>query len=183
MNHRFAASGVFPLYVSLSIFIQVLIRHYSSELRFLFSYYPVLAPEEISANHVCKYIIYLRDVHHSGYSKIRILAFSVKYLFTCIHQKPYELPSSLYPRKEFKLPQVMSPEEVARLLDVTKNLKSRTILETWYSTGMRCDELRHLQINDIDSANMRIKVRVGKGRRQRFVLLSPRVLKLLREYY
>jgi integrase/recombinase XerD len=156
---------------------------YSSELRFLFCYYPDIAPECLTQEQICNYIMYLRQVHQSGYTKIRMLAFSVKFLFNNILNRPYTLPSDLYPRREYKLPLVMTQDEVARLLDVTDNVKSRTILELYYSTGMRCDELRHLRIDDIDSANMRIRVTHGKGRRQRYVLLSPRVLALLRSYY
>lgn len=142
-----------------------------------------MAPDQLTQEQICKYILYLRQVHGGGYTKIRMLAFSVKFLFNNILDKAYALPSDLYPRREYKLPLVMTQNEVARLLDVTGNLKSRTILELYYSTGMRCDELRHLKIDDIDSANMRIRVNHGKGRRQRYVLLSSRVLELLRSYY
>lgn len=159
------------------------VSSYSAELRFLLGYYPDVPPGELTQEQICNYILYLRQVHNSGYTKIRMLVFSVKFLFNNILNKPYELPSDLYPRREYKLPMVMSQDEVARLLNVTDNLKSRTILELYYSTGMRCDELRHLKINDIDSANMRIRINHGKGRRQRYVLLSPRVLELLRTYY
>jgi len=159
------------------------IRSYSSELRFLFSYYNNLNPQELTQDEICQYILYLRQVYNSGYTKIRMLVFSVKFLFNNIFNRPYDLPSDLYPRKEYKLPLVMTQDEVSLLLSVTENLKSRTILELYYSTGMRCDELRHLKITDIDSANMQIRINHGKGRRQRYVLLSKRVLDLLRMYY
>jgi site-specific recombinase XerD len=82
-----------------------------------------------------------------------------------------------------KLPTVLSAEEVTRILDRTSNLKHWTILATLYATGLRCNELRHLKVADIDSQRMLIHVRQGKGRIPRDIALSPKLLERLRVYW
>ncbi len=87
------------------------------------------------------------------------------------------------PKKTFKLPEVLSAEEVARILKATKNIKHKTILTTLYSAGLRMGELLSLKITDIDSEHMRIWIREGKGCKDRLTTLSPHLLELLRIYY
>src|SRR5262245_14570537 len=88
-----------------------------------------------------------------------------------------------YPRFEKRLPVVLSQTEVDALLRAVKNLKHRTLLTTIYATGLRVSEVTNLLITDIDSSRMIIQVRQGKGRKDRFVMLSPNLLTLLREYW
>jgi len=78
---------------------------------------------------------------------------------------------------------VLSAEEVTRILDRTTNLKHWTIFATLYATGLRCNELRHLKVTDIDSQRMLIHVRHGKGRIPRDINLSPVLLERLRVYW
>ncbi|MCP4459859.1 MAG: tyrosine-type recombinase/integrase [Cytophagales bacterium] len=87
------------------------------------------------------------------------------------------------PRPETKLPQVLSMEEIQRVLSSTRNLKHRTVLTTIYSAGLRMGEVLNLKIGDIDSPNMRIWVRGGKGAKDRITVLSPILLDLLRTYF
>ena len=82
-----------------------------------------------------------------------------------------------------KLPQILSREEVARLIEQTTNLKHRTILMTTYAAGLRLSELCHLRVADIDSERMTIRVEQGKGAKDRYTLLSPRLLTELRRYW
>ena len=86
-------------------------------------------------------------------------------------------------KKRLKLPTVLSAEEITRILDQTTNLKHWTILATLYATGLRCDELRHLKVRDIDSQRMLIHVRHAKGRIPRDIGLSPVLLERLRIYW
>jgi len=85
-----------------------------------------------------------------------------------------------YPKKPKTLPVILSRDEVKALLLAPRHLKHRAILATLYATGVRVSELCQLQGTDIDSQRMVIRVRQGKGKRDRFVMLSPDLLPLLR---
>jgi site-specific recombinase XerD len=87
------------------------------------------------------------------------------------------------PRLDKKLPVVFSKEEVFQLLTATKNQKHRTILALAYSTGMRLEEVCNLRICDIDSQRMQIRVCCGKGKKDRYTILSERLINMLREYW
>jgi integrase/recombinase XerD len=87
------------------------------------------------------------------------------------------------PKKPFKLPVVLSPEEVTRFLASVANLKHRTILMTTYGAGLRISEATHLKVTDVDSQRMVIRVDQGKGNKDRYVMLSPRLLEALRSYW
>lgn len=87
------------------------------------------------------------------------------------------------PRKEFKLPTVLTIEEVEEIIQLTDNLKHKCILMAIYSGGLRRSELINLRVEDIDSKRMLIKVCGAKGKKDRYTLLSERLLSKLREYY
>ncbi|MDP2866363.1 MAG: tyrosine-type recombinase/integrase, partial [Elusimicrobiota bacterium] len=88
------------------------------------------------------------------------------------------------PRKsEKRLPEILSAGEISRLFAATRNLKHRVLLETAYSSGLRVGELVCLKITDIDSDRMLIRVGQGKGNKDRYTLLSPRLLQQLRDYW
>jgi integrase/recombinase XerD len=82
-----------------------------------------------------------------------------------------------------KLPVVLSPEEVARLLDAAAGLKYKAALSVAYGAGLRATEVISLKIGDIDSKRMLIRVEQGKGRKDRYVMLSPHLLELLRAWW
>jgi site-specific recombinase XerD len=88
-----------------------------------------------------------------------------------------------YPRRPFTLPTLLSQAEVAALLSALPHLKHRAILTTLYAAGLRVSELGQLQVTDIDSARMLLRVRQGKGQQDRYVMLSPTLLPLLRQYW
>jgi integrase/recombinase XerD len=91
-----------------------------------------------------------------------------------------DIPTSRQPKK---LPVVPSPKEVARFLDAVKSPKHRMILTVCYATGLRISEAVSLRPTAIDSQRMVIRVEAGKGRKDRYVMLSPTLLKLLRTYW
>ena len=97
-------------------------------------------------------------------------------------KRPYLHEHIPFPKRPRSLPTVLSPEEVERLIASAKNLMHRTMLMTLYATGLRRSELCQLKVTDIDSQRMVIRVRQGKGARDRDVLLSPKLLETLREY-
>lgn len=87
------------------------------------------------------------------------------------------------PRKEYKLPQVLSKEEILEIISVIDNIKHRAIISLMYSAGLRVGELIGLELRDIDSKRMLIRISQGKGRKDRYVGLSERILILLRNYF
>jgi len=87
------------------------------------------------------------------------------------------------PKKEHKLPKVLSKDEIKKIFDVTNNLKHKCILMLIYSAGLRRSELLNLTVNDIDSKRMLIIIKGAKGKKDRISLLSENLLQLLRQYY
>ena len=159
------------------------IANYAREIRFLFAYYRDKLPTEITALDVTNYIVHIKDVHQAGYTKCKMVACSVAFFFQHVLKQPYSIPSKLYPRKQFKLPNVMSQEEIKKLFQAITNEKHLVLLKLIYSTGMRLDECRYLQPQDIDSTNNRVKVKYGKGRKERYTILSSQLIEDLRTYY
>lgn len=108
---------------------------------------------------------------------------ALRFLYTVTLRKPEasrELPLA---RRPDKLPAVLSPEEVARFLDAVSDPKYRAAFATIYAAGLRVSEVVALTVGDIDSARMVIHVRQGKGRKDRFVMLSEQLLAILRAYW
>ena len=88
-----------------------------------------------------------------------------------------------YARKRRQLPVILSADEVARFLSAVPSLKHRTALMTAYAAGLRVSEVVHLKLTDIDSSRMLIRVEQGKGGRDRYIMLSPQLLVVLRGYW
>jgi integrase/recombinase XerD len=97
--------------------------------------------------------------------------------------KPYSTPAVLFPAHEHKLPAVLSQEEMRSVLNSIVNNKHRILLSLMYSTGIRLMEIARIKITDIESNQMRIKITSGKGKKDRYVLLSPLLLEELRFYF
>jgi site-specific recombinase XerD len=159
------------------------ITAYMREIRYICAYYPDLTPNHWSDRHIIEYMAYLKTVHHASYSKCKMTAQSVAFFFNHVLKRPYDVPSKLYPRREFKLPHYLTKEEVLKLLENCSSDKQRAIVETFYGSGIRLEELRMLKLTDIESKNNRIFVRCGKGRKDRYTLLSKRLVDTLRNYY
>jgi site-specific recombinase XerD len=87
------------------------------------------------------------------------------------------------PKTEHKLPIVLSTTEVKSIIEAPANLKHKTILMALYSTGCRLSEVTHLKVTDIDSKRMQVRVEQGKGKKDRYTLLSETLLITLRDYW
>ena len=98
-------------------------------------------------------------------------------------QRGWSVAETPYPKKVLRLPQILSQQEVARLIDAAEPPFHRVLLMTLYATGARRAEVARLKITDIDSERMVVHIRGGKGRKDRDVMLSPALLDELRAYW
>lgn len=110
---------------------------------------------------------------------------TVRNYFNWVLKVKIDLKDIPYPRRQYKLPEVLTVEEISKLIKFPKNLKHQCIIELTYSTGMRVSEVTSLLIADIQSEgeNRVIKIRNSKGNKDRFVMLDPRLLETLRKYW
>src|SRR5690625_4388185 len=153
------------------------------EMRLLFQYYQDKEVEEITGTDIRKYILFIKEAHGVGYAKCKSVAYSCSFFYKNVIQKPYVLPSRLYPRKKFTLPEVMSQEEVKHLLSSIRDIRQYAIVSLLYGTGMRIGELCKITFKDIERANKRILIRQAKGHKDRYVLLPAQALRAIERYY
>jgi integrase/recombinase XerD len=138
------------------------------------------SPDRLGPRHVRQYQLYLLDERKLAWSSIQVRIAALKFFFTRTLRRNWFAAEIAKPKVRRKLPTVLSREEVRSLLDATLNLKHRALIATLYSTGLRCAEAQQLKVSDIDSQSMVVHVREGKGRFPRQVMLSPKLLDLLR---
>jgi len=137
-----------------------------------------IAPDEIN-----KYILELIESKNISTSQQNQRINSIKFYYEKIlgrEKRYYEIER---PHKEKLLPDVLSKEEIGLMISNSNNLKHKTIVSILYSCGLRRNEAITMKLIDIDSKRMVIKIRAAKGKKDRYVQLSPGLLKLLREYY
>ena len=154
-----------------------------AEMRLLFHYYHEQDVETISGQHIMDYMMFIKTVHQVGRAKCRGVAQSCSFFFKHVIKKEFILPSKLYPRKEFKLPNVMTQVEVKQLFSRCCDLRQLAVISLLYGCGMRCGEVQQLKLSDIERKNNRILIRQGKGNKDRYVQLPFNVLKHLEDYY
>lgn len=124
----------------------------------------------------------LRNENAKPHTLVQFVS-ALKFLYRVTLRRPWVVERIAVPKREKRLPTVLSREETLRILESPSNLKHRAILATIYSAGLRISELIHLQVCDIDSERMVIHIRQAKGRKDRFVPLAANLLDLLRQYW
>jgi integrase/recombinase XerD len=142
------------------------------------------SPAELGPEEIRTYQVYLTNERKLSPGSIQIAIAALRFLYKVTLKKSWTLGDVLpLPKKQHKLPIVLSPEEVLQFLDCVHSIKHRAILTTCYAAGLRVSEAVHLKPNAIDSKRMVLRVELGKGRKDRYVMLSPKLLEALRIYW
>ncbi len=141
------------------------------------------SPKRITEPECESYLLHLLQERQLAHSSCNVVACALQFLYRVTLKRPqaqFKLPR---PRVPQRLPQILSREEVSAIFEHAANLKHRAFLMTTYAAGLRLSEACHLQIGDIDSDRMTLRVEQGKGAKDRYTLLSPGLLKELRRYW
>ena len=142
------------------------------------------APDRLGPEEIRTYQLYLTNQKKLATSSILLAVAGLRFLYQVTLQKNWKVWQIIpAPRKPQKLPIVLSPEEVCRFLGCVEDVKHHAILTTCYAAGLRISEAVRLQPGDIDSQRMVIRVDQGKGKKDRYVMLSPKLLETLRSYW
>jgi len=149
----------------------------------LYARYFDRSPDELGPEQVRAYQVHLTKTRKLSPSSIGTATAALRFLYKVTLKQNWAPDDIPMPKKPFKLPVILSREEVMQFLDSVANLKHRTILTTAYAAGLRVSEAAHLRVTDIDSKRMVLRVNQGKGRKDRDVMLSPRLLEELRSYW
>jgi integrase/recombinase XerD len=150
----------------------------------LFARYFGKSPEVLGSEEIRAYQVYLTNEKKLASSSILIAVSALRFLYKVTLHRDWALEDIIpAPKKPHKLPVVLSPEEVLHFLDCVAGPKHRTILTTCYAAGLRISEAIRLRAIDIDSQRMMIRVEQGKGQKDRYVMLSPKLLETLRNWW
>ncbi len=148
-----------------------------------FAQYFRVSPDRLGPEHIRQYQLFLVQRKKVSWAVFNQTVCALRFFYHHTLHRDWMIEHIPYPRHEQKLPVVLSPAEVAAVFEATRNLKHRTILMTIYAAGLRVSELTNLRVTDIDSQRQVICVHQGKGRKDRQVMLSPKLLELLRIYW
>jgi len=157
-------------------------RNYISQFEKFINYYPDKEIKMLSEYEVRNYLQHLIQQNKSN-SYLNLAINSIKFYYEIVMGMPNRFYSIERPRPEKKIPKVLSKEEIITIIEHTNNIKHKCIVELLYSAGLRRSELLNLELTDIDSNRMMICIRNAKNNKDRYSLLSERVLKNLRLYY
>jgi integrase/recombinase XerD len=147
-----------------------------------FTAYLGRSPDTASSEDVRRYQLHL-TASGVGVPTVNQTVSTLRFFFKVTLGRPDLVERTTFVREPRKLPVVLSPEEVMRLLDAAPGLKYKAALSVAYGAGLRVSEVVALKVGDIDSKRMIIRVEQGKGRKDRYVMLSPHLLELLRAWY
>ena len=148
-----------------------------------FARYFGTSPDRLRAEHIRQYQLFLIKEKKASQSTLVQTVCALRFLYTHTLDRKVAIERIPFPRREKKLPLILSREEVKTLLEAPKSLRHRTQLALLYGSGLRVSEVIQLRVDDIDSARRVVHVRQGKGRKDRQTLLSAKLLDLLRCYW
>ena len=148
-----------------------------------FSQYFHCRPDQLGPEEIRKYQAALFTKFKFSPNTVILRLAALRFFYIHVLKRGWSIAETPYPKKVRHLPQVLSQEEVARLIDAADTPFHRILLMTLYATGARRAEAAHLKVSDIDSQRMVVHIREGKGGKDRDVMLSPKLLDALRIYW
>jgi integrase/recombinase XerD len=140
-------------------------------------------PDQLGPDHIRQYQAYLFRERKLTANSVTQRLGALRFFYIKTLKQSWSVELTPYPKKVLRLPSILSQEEVTRLIEAAPTPFQRILLMTLYATGLRRAELANLKITDIDTARNVIHVQGGKGRKDRDVMLSPKLLEALREYW
>ncbi len=141
------------------------------------------SPDRLGPQHIREYQAYLFTKRKLSPDSVTTHLCALRFFYIQTLKKPWSIADTPYPKKNHRLPTILCQEEVAQLIDAASTPFHRTLLMTLYATGIRNAELTRLKIGDIDSRRMVIHIQGGKGRQDRDVMLSSKLLEELRSHW
>lgn len=141
------------------------------------------SPDRLGPEEIRTFQIHLIEEKKLAASSLNVYVAALRFLYQVTLQRDWDIRVLPYARRPKKLPVILSREEMARLFQAVRDLKYRIVLMTLYGAGLRVAEVTHLKVADIDSGRMVLRVVQGKGHKDRYVILSPRLLAQLRTYW
>ena len=141
------------------------------------------SPDRLGPRHIREYQAELFQKRKLSANSVGQHLAALRFFYIKTLRRAWSLADTPYPKKTRSFPTILSREEVAQLIHAARTPFERILLMTLYGTGVRRSELAHLQVSDIDSQRMVVHIRCGKGRKDRDVMLSPRLLTALRTHW
>lgn len=141
------------------------------------------SPDSLGIEHVREYQLFLLDKKKVAWTTFNVAICALNFFYKSTLRREWNNTHIPFPKKEKKLPVILSVDEIAAFFAVIENLKHWTIFTLMYATGLRVSEALHLIPGDIDSKRMVIRVRQGKGKKDRYIPLTSTLLGSLREYW
>ena len=141
------------------------------------------SPDRLGPRHIREYQAELFEKRKLSAGSVAVRLAALRFFYCKTLNRAWSIAETPYPKKDHRLPTILSQEEVAQLIQAAGTSFHRTLLLTLYATGVRRAELTHLKVSDIDSQRMVLHIQGGKGRKDRDVMLSPKLLQELREHW
>ena len=141
------------------------------------------APDLLGEEEVRRYLLYLHDERKVSWSNVNVGYSALKFFYVNTLHRDWQVEKIPRPKGERRLPVVLSRQELNQLFSATSNSKHRVIFKTIYSAGLRLSEAANLKLHHIESDSMRVRVEQGKGKKDRYTLLSETVRVELRDYW
>jgi integrase/recombinase XerD len=141
------------------------------------------SPDQLGLEHIRQYQAEMFRTWKLAPNTVTQRLAALRFFYIQVLKRGWSAAETPYPKKVLHLPEILSQQEVARLIDATETPFQRILVMTLYATGARRAEVAHLKVADIDSERMVVHIRGGKGRKDRDVMLSPALLEALRTYW